>query len=47
MRPILVIAGLGYLCIVVVIGIHGVITGDAGPLEVIDHAARWPLTIFN
>ena len=54
MRPILVMAGLGYLCIAIVIGIHGVITEpdgsgdrDAIRLEVIDRALRWPVTIFN
>jgi hypothetical protein len=54
MRRILVIAGLGYLCIAFIIGIHGVVTqpkgsddGDSISLELIDRAIRWPVRIFH
>ena len=54
MRRILVIAGLGYLSIAFIIGIHGVITqpkgsgdGDTISFELIDRAVRWPVRIFH
>jgi len=54
MRRILVVAGLGYLCIAFIIGIHGFVTqpdgsgdGDSISFEVIDRAIRWPVRIFR
>jgi hypothetical protein len=54
MRRFLVIAGLGYLCVAVIIGIHGVVfepegSGDRDSisLDLIDRAVRWPVRIFD
>jgi hypothetical protein len=52
MRRLLVVAGLGYLSIAIIIGIHDVIVQpngdrDAVSFELIDRAARWPITIFD
>jgi hypothetical protein len=54
MRRILVMAGLGYLCIAVVFGIHAVIVqrdepgdGSSISLDILDRAIRWPVRILD
>lgn len=54
MRRMLVVAGLGYLCISVIVGIHAVIVQTEGggdqdtiSLDVLDRAFRWPVRIFD
>jgi hypothetical protein len=55
MRRILVVSCLLYVGISFIVGIHGIIVGtrgakdddDAISFEVIDHAIRWPLWLFE